>query len=44
MEVTLVRFTPGERNAPHDLLDMRVCRLTESVLCALARKNMLSYV
>lgn len=39
MEVTLGSSTPGERNAPRDPLDRRVCRFTESLLCALARKK-----
>jgi len=39
MEVTIGSFTPEERNAPRDPLDRRVCRFTESVLCALARKK-----
>jgi hypothetical protein len=38
MEVTLGSFIPGERNAPRGPLD-RVCRFTQPVLCALARKK-----
>lgn len=39
MEVTPGSFTPGERNAPRGPLGRRVCRLTEPLSCALARKK-----